>query len=53
MKTIHPTHPGEIIKEELSVKGISQKQFSIYSDLYYTILNEILNANDLLLRKLH
>ncbi len=44
MKTINPTHPGEIIKEELSVRGISQKQFAIYSDLSYTMLNEILNA---------
>ena len=44
MKTIHPTHPGEIIKEELSVRGISQKQFAIYSDLSYTMLNEILNS---------
>ena len=44
MRTINPTHPGEIIKEELSVRGISQKQFAIYSDLSYTMLNEILNS---------
>lgn len=44
IKTINPTHPGEIIKEELSVRGISQKQFAEYSDLSYTMLNEILNA---------
>ena len=44
IKTIYPTHPGEIIKEELSVRGISQKQFAEYSDLSYTMLNEILNS---------
>lgn len=44
IKTINPTHPGEVIKEELSVRGISQKQFAEYSDLSYTMLNEILNA---------
>lgn len=44
IKTIYPTHPGEIIKEELSVRGISQKQFAEYSDLCYTMLNEILNS---------
>ena len=44
VKTIYPTHPGEIIKEELSVRGISQKQFAEYSDLSYAMLNEILNS---------
>jgi len=44
IKTINPTHPGEIIKEELGFRGISQKQFSEYLEIPYTMLNEILNA---------
>lgn len=44
IKTIYPTHPGDIIKEELIVRNISQKLFAEYSDLSYTMLNEILNS---------
>lgn len=44
IKTINPTHPGEIIKDELGFRGISQKQFSEYLKIPYTMLNEILNA---------
>ena len=35
------THPGEVLKEELEARGISQKKFS---EVPYTQLNEILNA---------
>ncbi len=38
------THPGEILKEELECRGISQKLFAELLHLPYTQLNEILNA---------
>ena len=39
-----PTHPGDVIKEELEYRGISQKKFSELTDVSYTMLNEILNG---------
>ena len=38
------THPGEILKEELEARGISQKKFSELLNVPYTQLNEILNG---------
>ena len=38
-----PTHPGDVVKEELDVRGISQKDFAIKTGISYTMLNEILN----------
>ena len=38
------THPGEVLKEELEARGISQKRFSEALSLPYTHLNEILNG---------
>ena len=37
-------HPGEIIKDELEARGMSQRQFASLIDCSYTVLNEILNA---------
>ncbi|MDY5681221.1 MAG: addiction module antidote protein, HigA family, partial [Prevotella sp.] len=34
-----PTHPGDLLKEELEVRGISQKQFSSLVGISYTMLN--------------
>ncbi|MBQ0061376.1 MAG: HigA family addiction module antitoxin [Bacteroidaceae bacterium] len=39
-----PTHPGEILKEELEARNITQKQFAKCLDMSYTMLNEILNG---------
>ena len=39
-----PTHPGEVLKEELEARGISQKKFASLTGIPYTMLNEILNA---------
>ncbi len=39
-----PTHPGDVIKEELEYRGISQKKFSELTGGSYTMLNEILNG---------
>lgn len=39
-----PIHPGEIIKEELEFRGISQKHFAKVVGISYTMLNDILNG---------
>ena len=39
-----PTHPGDVVKEELEARGISQKEFASRTDISYTMLNEILNS---------
>lgn len=39
-----PTHPGEVLKEELECRKISQKKFSEVLGIPYTMLNEILNG---------
>ncbi len=39
-----PTHPGEVLKEELQVRKISQKKFAETIGMSYTALNEILNS---------
>lgn len=37
-------HPGELLKEELQAREISQKQFAQLINMPYTALNEILNG---------
>lgn len=39
-----PTHPGEVLKEEIEYRGLSQKELARQMGLSYTMLNEILNA---------
>lgn len=39
-----PTHPGDVLKEELECRKISQKKFSMILGVSYTMLNEILNG---------
>ena len=39
-----PTHPGDLLKEELEARGITQKEFSMKTGISYTMLNEILNC---------
>jgi len=38
-----PTHPGEVIKDELIARGIAQKVFALHIDVPYTMFNDILN----------
>lgn len=40
----YPTHPGEILKDEIEYRGISQKKLAANIGMSYTVLNEILNA---------
>lgn len=44
LQSFRPYHPGELIKEELEVRSIKQKEFAKKFDLSYSALNEILNA---------
>ena len=39
-----PTHPGDVLKEEIECRGITQKQFSELLSVPYTQLNEVLNG---------
>ena len=38
-----PTHPGEILKDEIEFRGISQRQLAEQMGVQYSVLNEILN----------
>lgn len=40
----YPTHPGEILKDEIEYRGISQRKLAEQMGLGYSVLNEILNA---------
>ena len=40
----YPTHPGEVLKDEIEARGISQRQLAESMGLGYSVLNEILNA---------
>ncbi len=39
-----PIHPGEILKDEIEYRGISQKELAQKMGISYTMLNEILNC---------
>lgn len=41
----YPTHPGEILKDEIECRGISQRKLATQMGMQYSILNEILNAH--------
>lgn len=44
MTPAFPTHPGEILKDEIEYRGISQRKLAEEMGLAYSALNEILNA---------
>ncbi|MDR3118255.1 MAG: HigA family addiction module antidote protein [Mediterranea sp.] len=39
-----PIHPGEILKEEIEYRGISQHKLAAQMGVAYSVLNEVLNA---------
>ena len=39
-----PTHPGEVLKDEIEYRGISQRKLASQMGVSYSQLNEILNA---------
>ena len=44
IEPFEPTHPGEVLKEEIECRGISQKELSRQTGIPYTALNEVLNG---------
>jgi addiction module HigA family antidote len=39
-----PVHPGEILKDEIEYRGISQRKLASQMGVSYSVLNEILNC---------
>jgi len=39
-----PTHPGEVLKDEIEYRSISQKKLAAEMGVPYTLLNEVLNG---------
>lgn len=44
LKSFQPTHPGEVLKDELAFRGISQRGLAKKIDISYSSLNEVLNG---------
>ena len=42
--SFYPTHPGDILKEELECRNISQRSFAKQVGMSYSVLNELLNS---------
>lgn len=40
----YPTHPGEVLKDEIEYRGISQKALAERIGMSYKMLNDLLNA---------
>jgi addiction module HigA family antidote len=39
-----PIHPGELLKNEIEYRGISQRKLAAQMGVAYSVLNEILNG---------
>ena len=39
-----PTHPGEVLKDEIEARGITQRQLADSMGFTYSVVNEILNG---------
>ncbi len=44
LEPAYPTHPGEVLKDEIEFRGISQRKLAAQMDVPYTQLNEVLNG---------
>lgn len=44
LKLFKPTHPGEVLKDELEFRGISQRGLAGKMGISYSVLNEVLNG---------
>jgi len=40
----HATHPGDVLKEEIEYRGLSQRALAKEMGVNYSVLNEILNC---------
>lgn len=41
---VQPIHPGEMLRDELEARGLSQRKFSEIIGMSYTAFNEIING---------
>ena len=39
-----PSHPGELVKDEIEYRGISQRKLASQMGVAYSVLNEVLNG---------
>lgn len=44
LKPFKPTHPGEVLKDELEFRGLSQRGLASKMGISYSVLNEVLNG---------
>lgn len=44
LEPFEPTHPGEVLKEEIEYRGISQRQLAHEIGVSSSLLNEVLNG---------
>ena len=44
LKSFKPTHPGEVLKDELEFRGISQRGLAKHIGISYSAFNEMLNG---------
>ena len=42
--SFYPVHPGDVIKDEMEARNISQREFARQVDMSYSVLNELLNG---------
>lgn len=44
LESFEPTHPGELLKDEIECRRISQRQLAADMGVSYTVLNDIVNG---------
>lgn len=44
IEPFEPTHPGELLKDEIECRGISQRKLAGDMGVSYTVLNDIVNG---------
>jgi addiction module HigA family antidote len=44
IEPLEPTHPGEVLKEELESRGVTQKSFAAQTGLSRSVLSDVLNG---------
>lgn len=44
LEPFEPTHPGELLKDEIKFRKISQKQLAADMNVSYTVLNDIVRG---------
>lgn len=43
LEPFEPTHPGELLKDQIECRNISQRQLAADMGISYTVLNDIVN----------